>query len=393
MAETLIAPHGGTLVSLLAAGARAVALEGEAAGLPAWTLTPRQACDFELLVTGGFSPLRGFLGRPDWESVCARLRLADGTLWPIPVTLDVSEEAAGALRPGGRLALRDAGGTLLGIQAVTDVWRPDREAEARAVFGTTDPGHPGAAAMVQKSHPVYVGGSVEAVRVPAHDDFGDLRLTPAQARVEFSRRGWGRIVAFQTRNPLHRAHVELTLRAAKSAQAHLLIHPVVGMTKPGDVDHVTRVHCYQALLPHYPPATTMLALLPLAMRMGGPREAVWHAIIRKNHGCTHFIVGRDHAGPGKDAAGKPYYGPYDAQELLRQHEKELGVAMVEFKMMVYVEALDQYFPDDEVPAGQTTVAISGTELRQMLKEGREIPRWFTYPEVAEVLRANPNPPV
>jgi sulfate adenylyltransferase len=244
--------------------------------------------------------------------------------------------------------------------------------------------------LLEQAGPVYVGGPIEAVQLPVHFDYRRLRLTPAETRAEFERRGWTRIVAFQTRNPMHRAHVELTTRAAAEQQADLLIHPVVGMTKPGDVDHYTRVRCYQAVLDRYPVNTATLALLPLAMRMGGPREALWHAIIRKNHGCTHLIVGRDHAGPGADSSGTPFYGPYDAQELLAKHEDEIGVSMVDFKMMVYVPDLDTYLPEHEVPEGTRALSISGTELRSRLTDGREIPDWFTYPEVvAELRRTHP----
>jgi len=302
------------------------------------------------------------MGRADYESVCARMRLADGTLWPIPVMLDVPEELAHKVGAGATLALRDPEGVMLAALHVEEVWQPDRTAEAQAVFGTTNREHPGVAYLLDKTHPFYVSGKLEGVQLPAHYDFRSQRLTPAELRAEFARLGWRRVVAFQTRNPMHRAHQELTLRAAKEVEANLLIHPVVGMTKPGDVDHYTRVRCYQALLPHYPQSTVKLALLPLAMRMGGPREAVWHAIIRKNYGCTHLIVGRDHAGPGQDSAGKPFYGPYAAQELLREHEKELGVAMVPFKMMVYVEDQDAYLPDEEVPKGARVLSISGTDL-------------------------------
>jgi sulfate adenylyltransferase len=275
---------------------------------------------------------------------------------------------------------------MLAVLHVEDVWEPDREAEAKEVYGTSDPTHPGVAHLLNRSHPVYVGGTVEGISQPAHYDFKSLRLTPAELRAEFARLGWRQVVAFQTRNPMHRAHVELTRRAAAELEANLLIHPSVGMTKPGDVDHYTRVRCYQAVLNSYPMHTAMLSLLPLAMRMGGPREAVWHAIIRKNYGCTHLIVGRDHAGPGNDANGKPYYGPYDAQELLAAHTGELGVAMVPFQMMVYVADLDQYQPDDEVAFGARVLNISGTDLRRRLNEGREIPSWFTYPDVATELR-------
>jgi sulfate adenylyltransferase len=231
-----------------------------------------------------------------------------------------------------------------------------------------------------------VGGKIEEFQAPSHYDFRSLRLTPAELRAEFSRLGWTSVVAFQTRNPMHRAHVELTMRAAKQVEANLLIHPSVGMTKPGDVDYFVRTRCYQLLLSKYPHGTVKLSMLPLAMRLGGPREAIWHGLIRKNHGCTHFIVGRDHAGPGKDTDGKPFYGPYDAQELFKKHEAEMGVKMVPFQMMVYLQNEDRYVPADEVPKGAKVLDISGTELRQRLNEGREIPAWFTYPEVVKELR-------
>ena len=388
--DTLNAPHGGTLVNLIVDRERAAQLQADSRTWPSWDLTDRQACDLELLLNGGFSPLTGFMSRADYDAVCTTMRLADGTLWPMPITLDVPEALARTLRAGGPLALRDAEGVMLAVLHVEDVWAFDPDREAQAVFGTTNREHPGVAAL-QRSHPWLVGGRVEGIHLPHHYDFKQLRLTPADLRDEFARLGWTRVVAFQTRNPMHRAHQELTLRAAREADARLLIHPVVGMTKPGDVDHYTRVRCYQALLPSYPPNTAKLALLPLAMRMGGPREAVWHAIIRKNYGCTHFIVGRDHAGPGKDSTGKPFYGPYDAQELLRAHAGEIGVTMVPFRNMVYVENLDRYLPDDEVPAGATVLDLSGTEQRRRLQAGDEIPSWFTYPAVVEELRAT-HPP-
>ncbi len=387
-ATHLVAPHGGALTNLMAEPERAKELQAESRNWLSWDLTPRQLCDVELLLSGGFSPLIGFLGRADYESVCSSssMRLGSGVLWPIPITLDVTDTVAKKLKPGTSLALRDPEGVMTAVFEVEDVWQPDRQAEAEAVFGTANWEHPGVAYLVNQSNPWYVGGKLEGAEAPAHYDFHSLRLSPAEVRKEFSRLGWRKVVAFQTRNPMHQAHVEITLRAAKEIEANLLIHPVVGMTKPGDVDHYTRVRCYQSLLSHYPQNTARLALLPLAMRMGGPREAVWHAIIRKNYGCSHLIVGRDHAGPGSDSVGKPFYGPYDAQELLRKHEEELGIAMVPFKMMVYVEDMDRYVPDDEVPAGSRVLSISGTELRRRLAEGQEIPKWFTYPEVTRELR-------
>lgn len=373
-------------MALLVSPERAAELMEESREWPSWNLTPRQLCDLELLLSGGFSPLCGFLGRADYESVRDAMRLADGTLWPIPVTLDVPEEFAQSLRPGERVALRDAEGVMLAALRVQDVWQPDPLAEAQAVYGTTNPEHPGVDFLLARTHSWRLGGSVEGIYPPAHHDFRSLRRKPAELRAEFARQGWRRVVAFQTRNPMHRAHQELTLRAAKAVEANLLIHPSVGMTKPGDVDYYTRVRCYQLLLSKYPPGTVMLALLPLAMRLAGPREAVWHAIIRKNHGCTHLIVGRDHAGPGQDSSGKPFYGPYEAQELLARHEPELGITMVPFNMMVYLEDQDTYVPEDEVPAGARTLNLSGTDLRRRLHEGKEIPAWFTFPEVAKELR-------
>ncbi len=387
MTSHLIAPHGGELVQLQVSAARAAEIKAQSKDWPSWDLTARQICDLELLMSGGFSPLRGFMNRADYEGVCQNMRLTSGILWPMPITLDVTEEFAKKLTPGtSKIALRDAEGVMLAALHVEDVWQPDRKAEAQSVFGSTSAAHPGADYAINKSNPWYVGGKVEELQPPSHYDFRSLRLTPADLRAEFGRLGWTTIVAFQTRNPMHRAHVELTMRAAKQVEANLLIHPSVGMTKPGDVDYFVRTRCYQLLLSKYPHGTVELAMLPLAMRMGGPREAVWHGLIRKNHGCTHFIVGRDHAGPGKDTDGKPFYGPYDAQELFKKHEKEIGVTMVPFQMMVYLQNEDRYVPSDEIPPGAKVLDISGTELRQRLNEGRDIPSWFTYPEVVQELR-------
>jgi sulfate adenylyltransferase len=385
--SALVAPHGGRLSELMVTPARAAELRAASRDWPSWDLTPRQLCDLELLLDGGFSPLTGYLTRPAYERVVAAMRLPAGLLWPIPITLDVSEAFAERVAGGGAaVALRDPEGAMLAVLDVEDVWRPDREAEAQAVYGTTDRLHPGVAQLLERSGPVYLGGRVEGIELPRHYDFVSLRATPAQLRADFARLGWSRVVAFQTRNPLHRAHYELAVRAARETGARLLIHPVVGATKPGDVDHYTRVRCYQAVLERCPPGLARLALLPLAMRLAGPREAVWHAIIRKNFGCTHFIVGRDHAGPGTDARGCPFYGPYDAQELLRRHAAELGIVPVPFQRMVYLRERDAYVPEDELPAGAQPLDLSGTELRRRLATGTAIPPWFTFPEVASELR-------
>jgi len=383
----IIAPHGGELIDLIAAPERSAELKAQSREWPSWDLTPRQICDLELLMSGGFSPLQGFMTRPDYEGVSHNMRLSSGVLWPMPITLDVKEDFAKSLTPGtSKVALRDGEGVMLAVLHVEDVWQPDRKAEAQSVLGTTSAVHPGVDYLLNKSNSWYVGGRIEGLQSPSHYDFRTLRLTPAESRAEFARLGWRRVVAFQTRNPMHRAHVELTFRAAKQVEANLLLHPSVGMTKPGDVDYFTRVRCYQLLLSKFPAGSVKLSLLPLAMRMGGPREAIWHALIRKNHGVTHFIVGRDHAGPGKDSDGKNFYGPYDAQELFKKHETDIGVTMVPFNMMVYLEDHDQYVPDNEVTNGSRVLNISGTELRDRLNEGREIPGWFTYPEVVHELR-------
>ena len=361
-------------------------LRVEAGDLPSWDLTQRQVCDLELLMNGGFAPLKGFLGQADYEAVLDGMRLADGSLWPIPVTLDVSEAFAAEVEPGQDVALRDPEGVILAILSVTDRWTPDKAREAEAVFGADDEAHPSVHYLHHRAGPIYLGGPVTGIQPPVHYDFRGRRDTPNELRATFRKLGWRRVVAFQTRNPLHRAHQELTFRAAREAQANLLIHPVVGMTKPGDIDHFTRVRCYEAVLDQYPSATTTMSLLNLAMRMAGPREAVWHGIIRRNHGCTHFIVGRDHAGPGKNSAGEDFYGPYDAQELFREHQDEIGIEMVPFKQMVYVQDRAQYEPADEVEEGATVLNISGTELRRRLTEGLEIPDWFSFPDVVTELR-------
>lgn len=386
MLDHLIPPHGGELIDLRVDIERAAELKAESKHWNSWDLSPRQLCDLELIVNGGFSPLRGFMNRADYESVCSSMTLSRGQIWPIPIVLDVSEDFAKKAKPDQPIALRDQEGMMIGVLFVEDVWEPDFQAEAEAVYGTTNGKHPGVHHLFHQTQPFYVGGRVEGIQLPEHYDFKALRLTPAELRAEFTRLGWRRVIAFQTRNPMHRAHFELTMRAVKEHESNLLIHPVVGLTKPGDVDHYTRVRCYVALLSHYPKYTVKLSLLNLAMRMAGPREAILHAIIRKNHGCSHFIVGRDHAGPGSDSSGKPFYGPYEAQELLNRYQKELEITMVPFQMMVYFEEKDRYIPINEVKEADRTLSISGTELRQRLTDGREIPEWFTFPEVAEELR-------
>ena len=364
----------------------ALKLRAEASERSGWDLTARQVCDLELLMNGGFNPLRGFLGKRDYDSVVENSRMEDGTLWPIPVTLDVSEEFASTVTIGEDIVLRDPEGVILAMMTVTDRWTPDKTREAEAVFGADDVEHPTVNYLHNTAGNVYLGGPVMGIRPPVHHDFRGRRDTPNELRARFRKLGWRRVVAFQTRNPLHRAHQELTFLAARKTQANLLIHPVVGLTKPGDVDHFTRVRCYEAVLDRYPGSTTTMSLLNLAMRMAGPREAVWHGLIRANHGCTHMVVGRDHAGLGKNSRGESFYGPYDAQELFRKHQDEIGVELVAFRHMVYVRERAQYEPADEVEKDATVLDISGTEPRRRLDRGLEIPDWFSFPEVVAELR-------
>jgi sulfate adenylyltransferase len=379
-------PHGGKLKELYLPEHRADEEKQKASEFPSWDLTPRQMCDIDLLLNGAFSPLEGFLGEADYEKVCAEMRLDNGVLWPVPITLDVSEEFAEPVSSGDRIALRDPEGVLIAIMEVSDNWRPDKKSEAQRVFGTTDETHPGVDYLLHRAGDVYLGGKVFGVEPPTFFDFKLLRDSPSELRGRFRKLGWRKVVAFQTRNPLHRGHQELTFRAAREADANLLIQPVVGMTRPGDIDHFTRVRCYEHVLEQYPEQTTSLSLLNLAMRMAGPREALWHAIIRKNYGCTHFIVGRDHAGPGNDRNGEPFYGPYDAQELYQQHEDELDITMVPFKTMVYVENKAEYLAEDELEPGDRVLDLSGTEFRRRLREGLEIPEWYSFPKVVEEMR-------
>ena len=385
-------PHGGELVDLIVDSKQSAKIKTDAKDYKSWDLTPRQICDVELIINGGFSPLTGFLNKDEYESVLGNMRLKDGTLWPMPINLDVDEEFAKSLKTGEKVALRDQEGVILAILTVGDVWQPDLSGEAESVYGADDDAHPAVSYSKNIGGAWYVGGDLKGLELPSYYDFRELRLTPKEIRERFAKRGWTKVVAFQTRNPMHRAHVELTLRAAKNVEANLLIHPVVGMTKPGDVDHYTRVRIYQEIQDRYPRSTAMISLLPLAMRMGGPREALWHAIIRKNYGVTHFIIGRDHAGPGKNSKGEDFYGPYEAQELVEEFKDELGIEIVPFEMMVYLEEKDKYVPISEVPKGSEFLSISGTELRARLADGRELPEWFTYPEVDKELRRT-HPPL
>ncbi len=386
----LISPYGGELVDLRVAPETRDELKEYAGHLPSLQLTERQMCDLEMLAVGAFSPLTGFMGRADFQGVLDTMRLADGTLFPMPITLPV--EPWPELQIGQEIALRSQKNELLAVMKVEEMYEWDWAETSQKAFGTTDLGHPIVAEM-KNWGPVNIAGTLRVIQLPPHHDYQELRLTPAQTRAHLARLGRKNIVAFQTRNPMHRVHEELTKRAIEEVDGVLLLHPVVGMTKPGDVDHFIRVRTYKALASnYYDQDRILLALLPLAMRMGGPREAVWHAIIRRNYGANHLIVGRDHAGPGKNAAGEPFYGPYDAQELVKTHETEVGVKMIPFRMVSYIPEEERYEEVSKIPEGTRTLSLSGTQVREKyLSNGRLLPEWFTRPEVAEIL-ADSYPP-
>ncbi len=381
-----IAPHGGNLVDLRANPDRCAQLLSESKSWPSWDLTPRQLADLELLLNGGFSPLGGFMGRADYDSVCSTMRLKDGSLWPISVTLDVPEMIAQQLRPGSVLALRDPEKTLLAALHVQDLWTPDLEAESQTVYGTTNPDHPGVHHLLRNTHPHYVGGRLEGLRLPGHYDFPSLRRTPAELRNEFARLGWRRVVAFQTRNLIHRADFEICERVMRELAANVLLFPAVGINLQGDIDHYTRVRCYRAVLPYFPADSTRLALLPLAERTDGPRSALWQAIIAKNFGCTDCIVGGDHAGPGQSSNGEWFQDPDAGLELLREYESELGIGIVPFNTTAHVKGLKARVPEDRLSSGKRAASYPHADLLKCLAAGEEIPEWFTFPEVDRELR-------
>ncbi|HEY0734835.1 MAG TPA: bifunctional sulfate adenylyltransferase/adenylylsulfate kinase [Herpetosiphonaceae bacterium] len=386
----LNSPYGGTLVDLLVPASELAHVKSYANQLPSIQLSERSACDLELLATGAFSPLDRFMGQADYQSVLDNMRLASGAIFPIPITLPVEENPD--LRIGQEIALRDAKQNLLAIMTIEEMYTWDREEVSQKVFGTLDVRHPLVAEM-HRWGPINISGRLQVIQLPLHYDFQDLRLTPRQVRERLEAEGHANIVAFQTRNPLHRVHEELTRRAVERVDGTLLLHPVVGMTKPGDVDHYTRVRTYKALARNYfDPSRIVLALTPLAMRMAGPREALWHALIRRNYGVSYLIVGRDHASPGKDSQGNPFYGPYDAQELVQQFSEELGVKMLPSQEVVYLPDEDRYEEVSNIPSDAKIASISGTQVREeYLNRGKQLPAWFTRPETAQIL-ADVHPP-
>ncbi len=381
----MIAPYGGKLVDLLINGQEREALLDHAAQLPSIKMSMRNLCDLELLATGGFSPLTTFMGKTDYERVLHEMRLSDGMLFPLPITLTADPKDLPTV--GEDIILRTDKNDVIAIMTLNEVYHWDPETEAALAYGSTDARHPMVSEMV-KWGKVCISGPLKVLNLPKYYDFVDLRCTPGQVRERLKRMGNANVVAFQTRNPLHRIHEELTKRAAAAVGGSLLIHPVVGLTKPGDVDHFTRVRIYRTLVEkYYEKRNTLLALLPLAMRMAGPKEALLHAIIRRNHGVNHFIVGRDHAGPGKDSTGKPFYGPYEAQEQMKKYEAEISVKMIPFEELVYLPDADRYMEQSDVPPGSRILNISGTQVRDdYLAKGQLLPEWFTRPETAEILR-------
>jgi sulfate adenylyltransferase len=389
-AVTLIPPCGGKLIDLLVPATELDEVKAYASRLPSLQLSERAVCDLELLSTGAFSPLDRFMNQTDFQRVLDESRLANGHLFPIPITLSVEPDPV--VHIGQEVALRDSKNDLLAVMTIEEVYEWNRDEVAEKVFGTLDLRHPLVAEM-HRWGKLNISGRLRVLQLPKHYDFQELRLTPAQVRARLETYGRQNVVAFQTRNPLHRAHEELTKRATAEVDGVLLLHPVVGLTKPGDVDHFTRVRAYKALASnHYDQDRILLSLLPLAMRMAGPREALWHALIRRNYGANNFIVGRDHAGPGVDSTGKPFYGPYDAQELVAQHAAELGVSMVKFHELVYLPDEDRYEESSKIPQGAKTASISGTQVREnYLNKGQLLPGWFTRPAVAEIL-ADSHPP-
>jgi len=387
MLNQLITPHGGELVNCYCNNNESNQYKDNAVNYQSWTLTDRQLCDLELILNGAFSPLDGFMNQECYNSVLEGNRLLDGNIWPMPIILDVKLDLADKVKNKDKLALRDKEGYLIAIMQISDKWKYDKKLEAKKVYGTTDITHTGVRYIFENGGDVCLGGKVIGVEHPHHHDFLDIRLSPKETRQYFKDNDWNKVVAFQTRNPMHRAHKEIMQRAAEEIGGKALLHPVVGMTKQGDVDYFTRVRCYQKIIKKFSENSTLLGLLPLSMRMAGPREALWHAIIRKNYGCTHFIIGRDHAGPGNDKDGNPFYGPYEAQDLVRSFESELDIKMVMFKMVGYHKVQKKYVSLDDPNIDINDIMfISGTQLREKLNSGEDIPDWFTYSDITNELR-------
>lgn len=380
-----VSAHGGQLLNLYAHEDAITAEKDKAQNCQSWSLNRRQLCDVELLLNGAFSPLRGFLTQRDYDSVLSSMRLSDGTLWPMPINLDVSAAFAQSVTLGENIALRDAEGVLIANMTVTDCWAVDKIAEANAVFASTDDNHPGVHYLLHEAGDYYLGGTLTGVTAPFYYDFKEYRQSPAELRAYFEKLGWSKVIAFQTRNPLHRAHVIMTKRLMAEHQAKFVIHTAVGVTKPGDIDHYSRVRCYKKILAHYPKNSALLSLIPMGMRMAGPKEALWQAIIRQNYGFSHFIVGRDHAGPGRDNRGGHFYDVKAAQQLVLAHQQELNIKILAAPFLLYSPERGEFCEENRLIPGEEGLYISGAELRTMLQKGQPIPDWFAYPEIVEEL--------
>jgi sulfate adenylyltransferase len=389
--KPLIEPFGGKLVDLLVDDAEREQLLSESVALPSVQLSERAVCDLELLANGGFSPLDRFMSRSDLERVVAEMRLDNGALFPIPITLPVDH--FDGLGLDKKIALRDPHNDILAVMTVEEIYEWSRDEVAQNVLGTRDSRHP-LVAQMQHWGPLNISGKLQVLSLPKHRDFIDLRLTPRQTRLRLAALARENIVAFQTRNPIHRVHEEMTKIAGEKIDGTIFIHPAVGMTKPGDVDYFTRVRTYRSLVAnYYDTSRTLLSLLPIAMRMAGPREAVWHAIIRRNYGANHFIVGRDHASPGIDSSGKPFYQPEAAQELAGSVADEIGVKIVKFGEMAFVPAIGEYREIASLDASAEIASLSGTQIRdEYLGRSRALPDWFTRPESAAILAESYPPP-
>ncbi len=382
----MIEPHGGVLVDVMASPARSSELKQDALSLLSWDLLPRQLRDLELIMNGGFSPLRGFMDRADYDSVVEDMRLASGVLWPMPVVLDVTEEFAGAIKPGERIALRHPEGMLTAVMHVRDVWRADKANEAKKVFGTDDETHPGVFELTHGVRPFYVGGEIEGVEAPTPTSFADLALSPSELRERFAGLGASHVVGYHAERPLHRAEIELTKSVAGAMHAHLFVNAVTGVVASGDRDHYAAVRSFKAAISKYEAGSASLSLLPLVTRCAGPREALWQAIVNKNYGGGRFLVQRDHASAGTDSDGQSFYGPSDAFQLVEAHQQELGIQAIDAPEMVYDATDDRFVPVAAVPAGHEVQSLTADEFDALLAKGDEVPDWYSYPEIIDELR-------
>lgn len=386
------AAHGGELKNVIVDTQRATTLKELSFSLPDITLSDYHLCDLELIATGAFSPLEGFMVRADYESVIDRMRLQDNTLWPIPICLDISKQQAANLEMGQSVALRDPEGFLLAIMHIEDIWQMDKQREAQSIYGTDDVAHPGVLYLMNEVNDHYVGGRLEVINLPLHFDFKQLRRTPLEIRQECQKLGWRRIVGYQTGSVIHRPQFEITLEAMRRAKANLLLQPIVGVMRTEEFDYYTRVRCYQQVMRHYPPDTNLLSLLPHDMRIAGPREAILNAIIAKNYGCTHFVVCHDHADPYTKDGDKCFYDQDESQRLFNQCRDDLGIELSQFDEMVYLVMEDVHQPKNDVSERSQTIKMNGVDIRERIRTGREVPKWASFPEVIDEIRKCYPPP-